>query len=748
MSMDAAGVNNALCTWGFDEPCRLDRAGRGFLVRLLAFVVLALGAFSSALAIDVGWMQTGVRAWYFGGVKTGVPTSSDTEEAFLLGPINGSSVDVTHHAAINHWSSPQPVITQTYSLQDQGPIWIHPQVLQTIDKGDYWMGQQITSVIRSPYTWATFPYHTLPINALFDRQPQREIVRLSYVLPLYSVGTAYFDAETGIALYYDRVWPTALMFGVLSEINYDFERHVAFAEDDGPHTGYHSWASERSQGNLISGGGMVDIHSQVESRYASTVEMWVITNLTGPNDFKPQAYENYAFFGAIPQVTHIAHDQAGSVRPEQWAPFGHYLWWWVPPGVTGLAAAGANGFAASDANVLAVAVPTIDVLDVSMDRTADFPITYTATESPLRFHFTSLTFGDDGYLQVFSAKDPTIGLDVKPTDFNFQNQNVVYGPSYFRRSMTDDAFPPGGQVPSGWSKPTNDTTTWAVANDASYKGSMSLKSVDIGDGQTAAIEVSGRYLAGNVTFAARVSSEQGHDVFEFYIDGKVQTYGWGNIDWTLLSFPVDADEHTFTWRYTKNGSVSSGSDAAWIDSVVLPPAVAPMLTGVVSRKVHGATGTFDLPLNLVSTNPTTEPRSGGAGGNHTIVFVFDKPVTAGNASVIAGVGTAGTPNFSGTAMIVPLSGATNQQYVTVSVSDVVSADGGAGGSGSVRVGFLLGDVSQNRVVTVSDLAQVNAQIAQVVTPSNYLKDVNASGTLTVADKGIANTQITKALPAP
>jgi hypothetical protein len=26
--------------------------------------------------------------------------------------------------------------------------------------------------------------------------------------------------------------------------------------------------------------------------------------------------------------------------------------------------------------------------------------------------------------------------------------------------------------------------------------------------------------------------------------------------------------------------------------------------------------------------------------------------------------------------------------------------------------------------------------------------VNASGTLTVADKGIANTQITKALPAP
>jgi hypothetical protein len=176
--------------------------------------------------------------------------------------------------------------------------------------------------------------------------------------------------------------------------------------------------------------------------------------------------------------------------------------------------------------------------------------------------------------------------------------------------------------------------------------------------------------------------------------------------------------------------------------------VPPVLAGARSRKVHGAAGTFDLPLASTSASPTTEPRSGGAGGNHAIVFVFDKPVTAGSASVIAGPGAAGAPTFSGNEMIVPLTGVTNQQYATVSVSDVAAADGGAGGSGSVRIGFLLGDASQNRVVTVSDLAQVNAQIAQVVTSANYLKDVNASGTLTVADKGIANTQITKALPAP
>jgi hypothetical protein len=66
----------------------------------------------------------------------------------------------------------------------------------------------------------------------------------------------------------------------------------------------------------------------------------------------------------------------------------------------------------------------------------------------------------------------------------------------------------------------------------------------------------------------------------------------------------------------------------------------------------------------------------------------------------------------------------------------------------VRLGFLVGDVNQNRVVTVADLNLVNAQLAQSVTAANYLKDVNASGTLTVTDKGITNTNLSRSLPAP
>ena len=96
----------------------------------------------------------------------------------------------------------------------------------------------------------------------------------------------------------------------------------------------------------------------------------------------------------------------------------------------------------------------------------------------------------------------------------------------------------------------------------------------------------------------------------------------------------------------------------------------------------------------------------------------------------------------------PLTGVTNQQYVTIALTNVASVDGGTGGSGTVRVGFLTGDVNQNRVVAVSDLGLVNAQLAQPVSATNYLKDVNATGTLTVADKGIANANLAKSLPAP
>ena len=178
--------------------------------------------------------------------------------------------------------------------------------------------------------------------------------------------------------------------------------------------------------------------------------------------------------------------------------------------------------------------------------------------------------------------------------------------------------------------------------------------------------------------------------------------------------------------------------------------VAPTLQNAASRIVQGAAGTFDLPLTLVAPpnvnhNPTTEPRQSAT---QAIVFTFDKPINGATVVVTEGTATAGAPAFAGNNVTVPLSGVANQQYVTVSLTNVASTDGGTGGSGSARVGFLAGDVNQSRVVSIADLGLVNARLAQPVTAANYLNDVNATGTLTVGDKGVANANLTKALPPP
>jgi Bacterial Ig-like domain (group 3) len=205
---------------------------------------------------------------------------------------------------------------------------------------------------------------------------------------------------------------------------------------------------------------------------------------------------------------------------------------------------------------------------------------------------------------------------------------------------------------------------------------------------------------------------------------------------------LSTGSHTIIATYSGDGENSPSTSGPLTQTVA---GAAPVLAHLASRKVHGSAGTFDLPLSTVPTNPTSEPRMGPS---QTMVFTFDKPIVHATVAVTEGTAIAGVTTFSGNAVIVTLTGVANLQYVTVTLSSVAAADGGTGGAASVRVGYLAGDVSQNRVVSVADVAQINAALAQPVTASNYLKDINASGTLTLADMAIARTNLARALPAP
>jgi hypothetical protein len=110
-----------------------------------------------------------------------------------------------------------------------------------------------------------------------------------------------------------------------------------------------------------------------------------------------------------------------------------------------------------------------------------------------------------------------------------------------------------------------------VTNVTPHAGGFSARSGDISDSQTSALSATLTTSEGNVSFWRKISSEEGYDFLRFTIDGGAALGSWsGELGWAQFSYPVTAGEHTFQWTYSKDGSVSRGSDAAWIDDIEFP----------------------------------------------------------------------------------------------------------------------------------------------------------------------------------
>lgn len=73
--------------------------------------------------------------------------------------------------------------------------------------------------------------------------------------------------------------------------------------------------------------------------------------------------------------------------------------------------------------------------------------------------------------------------------------------------------------------------------------------------------------SGTISFWYMVSSETNYDFIHFYIDGQEKLKNSGNLGWQQVSYSVSAGQHTFTWSYTKDISVSLYNDTAYIDNV-------------------------------------------------------------------------------------------------------------------------------------------------------------------------------------
>ena len=116
---------------------------------------------------------------------------------------------------------------------------------------------------------------------------------------------------------------------------------------------------------------------------------------------------------------------------------------------------------------------------------------------------------------------------------------------------------------------------WEAITEETFEGNFSGCSPDLDHDQMSELSITMDVPeADSISFMYKVSCEDGSsylwDYLEFSIDGtQIETWD-GEIDWNRAAHPVDAGTHTFKWTYTKDGSVSSGDDCAWIDNIMFP----------------------------------------------------------------------------------------------------------------------------------------------------------------------------------
>jgi len=170
---------------------------------------------------------------------------------------------------------------------------------------------------------------------------------------------------------------------------------------------------------------------------------------------------------------------------------------------------------------------------------------------------------------------------------------------------------------------------------------------------------------------------------------------------------------------------------------------APVAQSAFSRKIHGPAGTFDVPLPLTG-NVGVECRSGGATNDYQMIVNFATSVTVGGASVTSGTGSVSSFSVSGSQVTVNLTGVTNVQRITVTLSNV--NDGTHMGNVPVSMGVLVGDVNGNATVNASDVSLTKSQVGAPVTGSNFREDVNVNGTISSTDVALVKSEVGTALP--
>jgi hypothetical protein len=247
----------------------------------------------------------------------------------------------------------------------------------------------------------------------------------------------------------------------------------------------------------------------------------------------------------------------------------------------------------------------------------------------------------------------------------------------------------------------------------------------------------------------------------FANDGTLNSAGYSNAAWTPTqtqtgitwaseTFAQNQNANAIRWGTTYNfrfdsnrppqaanatvGFFKTGSPMTVAIQAPTPDSCSPLaVTTAVSRKTHGAAGTFDIDMPFTGS-AGVECRSGGENGNHTIVVSFSNNVVSGNAQVVDGIGSVvGSPTFSANTMTVNLTGVPITQQLTLKFTGVTDTSAQVLPDTQLVVKVLMGDVNGSSSVGSSDIGQVKSEAGNAVTNANFREDITAEGNIGASD---------------
>lgn len=185
---------------------------------------------------------------------------------------------------------------------------------------------------------------------------------------------------------------------------------------------------------------------------------------------------------------------------------------------------------------------------------------------------------------------------------------------------------------------------WFPQTADAHDGEDAMRSGPIGTNEKTSITktVSGINTA---NFWWKVEAKPSGNLVQFSVDGVVRATLSGVTGWENVSVPMaDTGIHQLEWAFVRDASGSLGSDAAWLDQVVLTTDILPVISAT-NGDATGQEGSFFSYQIVASNNPTSFSATGLPDGLTVSAtgLISGIPTQAGPFSV-----TLGATNRAGT----------------------------------------------------------------------------------------------------